>query len=151
MWHKRNRGQLCGLSSGPSLTGYLAANLPQIPPRKPCGQNWCDFKSGIPHLRLVVEFRNDGFLYASLYSFGGHKDLFSKLEQEKEPIAAIMGEDVGFFNRRDTKFASLWVRRRADPEDKQEWPELLEWMRPRLLKLWSLTPLVSAAIDDMSF
>lgn len=124
---------------------YLEACCPQIKSRKAVRDSWCSFRSGIPNLSLVVEFPKGGYLYAELYSFGGHKDLFSKLEEEKARIAGVMGEDVGFFNRKDRQYSSVWVRREADPSDRERWPELFDWLKPRLLKLRALEPLVHEA------
>jgi len=94
---------------------YLEACCRQIKSRKAVRDSWCSFRSGIPNLSLVVEFPKGGYLYAELYSFGGHKDLFSKLEENKARVVGVMGEDVGFFNRKDRQYSGRPGTTRSRP------------------------------------
>jgi hypothetical protein len=139
-----NHGQI-QLQFWTAFRDYLQQKGSFIRCQKPFPQNWMNHSIGRTGFRLVsvasgrnsetntsepeirVELVMDD-QYAKTY--------FAMLSTEREQIEANFGQPFHWYNPGNTKSTRVYLRRSGDFFNQKNWPELQEWLRANLEKMY---------------
>lgn len=85
------------------------------------------------------------------------KEYYAALEVDRGEIDRELGTDVTWYNVPETNACCIYMRRDADLDDRDQWPELFAWLAENLETLHrvfservrTLEPLVLDAADEL--
>ncbi len=121
---------------------YVERHGARFKPTKPLPQQWMAMALGRTgfHLSAVASF-----LDTTTSSFSGHElraevvvdnpagaPYVAQLEGQKAEIERELGEPLTWHNPEDTRQSRIYLRRSADLNDRDNWPDLHEWLREKL-------------------
>lgn len=131
-----------------ALVEHLAKKAPQIRPQKPRPQHWLNNAIGRAGfgLNLTANTR-DQRLGVELWIPGAQaKQHFANLLAHKQEIESKLGFELDWQELPDAKAVRIasWYPN-ASIEDEQRWPEYIDWLTQRLVKMDAvLRPIVKA-------
>jgi hypothetical protein len=131
-----------------ALVAHLAKQAPQIRPQKPRPQHWLNNAIGRAGFGLnPTANTRDQRLGVELWIPGAlAKQHFANLEARKQEIESKLGFELDWQELPDAKAVRIasWYPR-ASIEDEQRWPEYIDWLTQRLIKMDEvLRPVVKA-------
>lgn len=131
-----------------ALVEHLSAEAPQIRPQKPRPQHWLNNSIGRSGFALnVTANTRDQRLGVELWIPGAQaKQHFSRLLAQRQVIERALGFDLDWQELPDAKAVRIasWYQQ-ASIEDEQRWPEYMDWLARRLVKMDTvLRPVVKA-------
>jgi hypothetical protein len=111
---------------------YLDESDSSFNSRKARPQNWYSLSIGTTraYISFTVLVSQNGRLGCELYMPGRYQAdaIFAALLEDKETIEAELGE-LDWQDLPDRKACRIALYRDANPEDREQWPELYEWMK----------------------
>ena len=121
-----------------SLVEYLSANAPHIRPQKPRPQHWLNNTIGRSSFGLnSLANTRDEKLGVDLYINGAQAKVhFAGLSAKRDEIERQIGVELDWQELPDAKACRIvsWYPH-APLEDEKRWPEYLEWLTQRLVKM----------------
>lgn len=131
-----------------ALVAHLAKQAPQIRPQKPRPQHWLNNAIGRAGFGLnPTANTRDQRLGVELWIPGAlAKQHFANLEARKQEIESKLGFELDWQELPDAKAVRIasWYPN-ASIEDEQRWPEYIDWLTQRLVKMDEvLRPVVKA-------
>lgn len=131
-----------------ALVAHLAKQAPQIRPQKPRPQHWLNNAIGRAGFGLnPTANTRDQRLGVELWIPGAMaKQHFANLEARKQEIESKLGFELDWQELPDAKAVRIasWYPK-ASIEDEKRWPEYIDWLTQRLVKMDEvLRPVVKA-------
>lgn len=131
-----------------ALIEHLAAKAPHIRPQKPRPQHWLNIAIGRAGFGLnPTANTRDQRLGVELWIPGAQaKQHFANLLAQKQEIESKLGFELDWQELPDAKAVRIasWYPN-APIEDEQRWPEYIDWLTQRLVKMDAvLRPIVKA-------
>ncbi len=136
-WTRSIRSQRQSLTKGDTLkleywtefTNYIPAHNVAINKRKPHAQNWYDVAIGKTwaHISLTLRTTHRDIGCELYMGEENAKELFHFLEEDKEAIEAIIGNDLEWRELPEGKVSRIVLRSKLDPTDKDKWNECFQW------------------------
>lgn len=124
---------------------YLELKESVIKPTKPLPGTWMAMgvgRTGFKLEAIVATFNNEtqsyaqGEVRAELRIVDAEaKAFFELLQIQKLEIEQEFGETLNWYSQDDIKACRVYVTKSANIQDREQWPELFEWLRLRLERL----------------
>jgi hypothetical protein len=131
-----------------ALVEHLAAKAPQIRPQKPRAQHWLNNSIGRAGFGLnpIANTRDERFGIELWITSPESKQHYANLFAQKQDIEAKLGFELDWQELPDAKAVRIasWYPD-ASIEDEHRWPEYIDWLTQRLVKMDTvLRPIVKA-------
>jgi len=121
---------------------YLRASETFLKPTKPLAQAWMNIalgRNGFTLAAIASMYDSEAESYDSneiraemVITTPNAKQCFAALEAQKAALEAKVGEALSWHNPPEIKSAKVYLRRRAQLEDRDTWPEQHAWLRQKL-------------------
>lgn len=97
------------------------------------GRSWCQLMATISTWSSETNTYGSGEVRAELYLANDPTRLyFQVLERDKAQIETEVGEALDWYAKEGVKSCRVGLRRGADLQNRDTWPELFEWLRVKL-------------------
>lgn len=115
---------------------YLTEVGSQFNAPKPSNSLWVGYGIGRSDAALIVQFtKAEAQVYVQLAS-NKHPDWYQKLECQQDviesEIAALIDEELYWAERDGLKHSHIGVSKEFDVTNRDNWPEIFEWMETRM-------------------
>lgn len=117
-----------------AFRSHVEEHSDRVKATKPLAQHWMNIALGrsgfkLSAVALVEELRAEAVLESHLPDA---KAQFARLEAQKGPIEAEMGEPLTWHNPPNKQMCRIYLQRQAQLSDQSKWPEYQGWLLQKL-------------------